>query len=112
MLPNSATSSFMQSSRLGLASTSHSDGKKRAERKTMAGREGPLWESVEITREHATSPALRCKNCNETFCGGATRIRSHIIDKCKCESEEFLKLKEKMIKEHDNKEEAKKQKTG
>ena len=29
----------------------------------MAARAGPLWDSVEITRDHATSPALRCRNC-------------------------------------------------
>ena len=85
MLPNSSTSSFF-SSRLGLEQTSHANGKKRAERKTVTGRDGPLWESVTITRDHATSPQLKCNNCGETFCGGATRIREHIVNKCKCET--------------------------
>ena len=40
MLPNTATSSFMQQSRLGLSMTAHADGKKRAERQTMAARTG------------------------------------------------------------------------
>ena len=83
MLPNSASSSFMSSSRLGLSSTAHSSGKKRAPRKAVTGREGPLWDSVTITRDHDTSPQLTCNNCGATFCGGATRIRTHVIDKCK-----------------------------
>ena len=58
MLPNSSTSSFLQS-RLGLAQASGSP-RVRTERKTNAARQAPLWQTVTITREHATSPALTC----------------------------------------------------
>ena len=97
MLPNSASSSFMSSSsRLGLALTGNFDGslaRQEARGSQDCGgpmgvaREGALWDSVTISRDHATSPQLQCNNCGETFCGGATRIRTHVIDKCKCESE-------------------------
>ena len=93
MLPNSASSSFMSSSsRLGLALTGNFDGSlaRQEARGSQDGGgppQGALWDSVTITRDHATSPQLQCNNCGETFCGGATRIRTHVIDKCKCESE-------------------------
>ena len=96
MLPNSNTSAFL-TSRLGLAQPG-SDGKRvRTERKTNAERPGALWASVTITREHATSPALTCNNCGKGFCGGATRIRAHVLDDCTATDDAFLKLKEEML---------------
>jgi hypothetical protein len=33
-----------------------------SDRKTNAARQGALWDAVDIVRDHATSPALRCKH--------------------------------------------------
>lgn len=60
-------------------------------------RTGDLWETVNVVREHDTSPHLSCKNCGANFCGGATRITQHVIEKCSADSPEFLALKEKLL---------------
>ena len=96
MLPNTSSPAFMLSSRLGMASTSHSNGNKRKERQTNTGREGPLWAAVEITRDHDTSPQCKCNYCGKAFCGGATRIRDHILHKCTCASDEALHFQGKL----------------
>ena len=53
--------------------------------------------SVEIVKEHDTSPQLKCKNCAKTFCGGATRIELHICEQCDCDTTTFLEMKEKVL---------------
>lgn len=57
-------------------------------------RTGPIWDSVTVVREHDTSPQVKCNNCGHAFCGGATRIEAHIIDKCPCETDVFLAMKD------------------
>ena len=69
-----------------------------------------MWDAVTITREHATTPQMSCNHCDHSFCGDATRIRQHICEKCTATDEAFLILKEKLLAETDEKEEAKKQK--
>ena len=112
MLPNSGTPSFLES-RLGLVTPRDASGggkRVRGERKKLAGREGGLWDSVQVTREHATTPEVQCNFCSKKFCGGATRIRQHLVDKCESTSTAFLAVKEKLIQVTDEKEEAKQQK--
>ena len=64
--------------RLGLqqprASASATGRGVRGKRKAAPTREGPIWNSVTVTREHDTTPQVQCKNCGEIFCGGSTRI--------------------------------------
>ena len=109
MLPNSNTHLF--TSRLGLETQRTTNPKRvREERKSNHARSGGVWDHVEIVREHATSPQVKCKHCSEVFCGGATRIREHFCDKCMAETPEFLALKEKMLKKSDAKKEKKEQK--
>ena len=103
MLPNTSTPTFMLSSRLGMETTAHSNGNKRKERQTITGREGLLWASVEILKDHSTSPNLKCNYCGHTYCGGATRIKNHIINVCTCDTEEFCELKEKITNEQEDK---------
>lgn len=74
-------------------------------------RSGKVWESVNVTREHGTSPELKCKNCSATFCGGATRIVQHIVEKCSGSTHLFLALKEELLGTTDEKAQAKRQKT-
>ena len=68
MLPNSNTSNF--TSRLGLESTRNTASAKRVreERKSNHARSGGVWDHVEILREHATSPQVKCKHCSDIFC--------------------------------------------
>mmetsp|Transcript_25022 Transcript_25022/g.60444 ORF Transcript_25022/g.60444 Transcript_25022/m.60444 type:complete len:672 (-) Transcript_25022:220-2235(-) len=54
---------------------------------------------MKVKKDHATSPTVVCIYCDATFCGGATRIKEHIISKCPCESESFCTLKMELIKE-------------
>eukprot|EP00966_Prymnesium_polylepis_P063221 1467315-Prymnesium_polylepis.1 len=68
----------------------------RLKRKSAPTRAGPLWSSVKIIQDHATSPRVECVNCTKTFCGGASRIEKHICDDCDCDTEIFLALKEKV----------------
>ena len=88
----------------------------RALPKAPPKREGAIWASVKIIKEHPTSPQLQCLNCGATFCGGATRIREHVtgdgvsITACACESDSFLDMKQKLIEKAEVKEGAKKQK--
>ena len=65
-------------STLGLTQTQ--TGPKRVRRDPVAPpkREGPLWATVTVTKEHATSHALTCNNCSFSFCGGATHIAKHM----------------------------------
>jgi Fe-S-cluster-containing dehydrogenase component len=54
---------------------------------------------------------VKCKFCLHGFCGGATRIREHIVTKCEATSEAFMRIKEKLLTVSDEKEEKKKQKS-
>ena len=54
-------------SRLGLQQTPKPAGaasRVRATPKSAPKREGPLWGSVHVLTEHATSPSLQCLNCD------------------------------------------------
>ena len=73
-------------------------------------RTGPIWDSVTVVREHDTTPQVKCNNCVHAFCSVATRIEAHIIDKCPCETDVFLAMKEKLLKKREEKDDAKKQK--
>jgi hypothetical protein len=86
-------------SRLGLQETAAAPARVRRAPAAPPKREGDLWASVTVLAEHATSPSLQCKNCGEKFCGGATRIREHICNKCNCETSAFLDLKQKCLAE-------------
>ena len=67
-------------SRLGLQQPPASTpARKRAQPKALPKREGPLWATVTIVKEHPTSPSLQCNNCGHAFCGGATRIRGWVV---------------------------------
>ena len=58
-----------------------------------------LWQHVDVIKEHATSPQVQSKFCFHPFAGGATRIRDHLCNKCKCATPAFLALKKKLIEE-------------
>ena len=60
-------------------------------------RKGPVWGSVKILNDHDTSPQVECNFCGVKFCGGATRIKEHLCDKCTDDSPEFLALKESLL---------------
>jgi hypothetical protein len=60
-------------------------------------RTGPLWETVTVTTDHATTPNVICKNCSATFSAGATRIRTHITLQCTCETDAFCALKDRLL---------------
>ena len=83
------------------------ESKVRVKRKASPARHGVLWQSVEIVKEHDTSPQLKCKNCAKTFCGGATRIELHICEQCDCDTTTFLEMKEKVLSEKAKKDEKK-----
>ena len=72
MLPNSNTDAF--TTRLGLQQAP----RKRNSPAAPAKRDGPIWASVTVLQDHATSPSVQCNHCDKKFCGGATRIREHI----------------------------------
>ena len=102
-------------SRLGLQQTPKGPARVRTAPKALPKRDGPLWNSVQVTTEDATMPGLKCLNCGATFCGGATRIREHItglgsITACTCETNAFLDFKQKMLEALTDKQETKKQK--
>ena len=84
--------------------------KARQARAAAPKRDGPLWKSVTIVREHETNPALKCNNCDKSFCGGATRIESHICNDCTCDTEAFLDMKQKVLEAYEEKQTKKKQK--
>lgn len=96
-------------SRLGLNQTAQKpDGpvRVRTAPKGIPKRDGPIWKTVTVVKEHPTTPSVQCINCNKTFCGGATRIGEHItgvgsIAACTCETESFLELKQKLIDKKD-----------
>ena len=104
--------------RLGLeqiTETSSPAARVRSMPKKLPARMGPIWGSVTITTEHATSPSLKCNNCGRNFCGGETRIKEHItgtgvIGACDCETDAFLDLKQKMLEEAEDKADSKRQK--
>eukprot|EP00966_Prymnesium_polylepis_P305402 7057197-Prymnesium_polylepis.1 len=99
--------------RMGLqqvAPKASTGGRARHKRTAAPIRNGPIWDSVTITREHDTSPGVKCNNCGKEFCGGSTRVEQHILDQCACESEAFLTMKDKLLKKRDEKDELKKQK--
>jgi hypothetical protein len=73
-------------------------------------REGPLWGSVVVTKEHPTSPTVKCDHCNGTFCGGATQIATHIMEQCTGHTDAFMTLKTKTTEVHLEKQATKKQK--
>ena len=73
------THGHMQQSRLGLQQPSGSTAvRKRAPPKSAPKRAGPIWATVQVLSEHATSPQLECVNCGAKFCGGASRVRDYI----------------------------------
>ena len=79
MLPNTHTHAFFcNTSRLGLEQASSSTSTcKRAERKTKAERTGLEWDAVTVTRDHPTTPQVKCNYCSHPFSGGATHIRKN-----------------------------------
>ena len=110
MLPNSGTPSLVQS-RLGLhTAPSSGPARVRGEPNAPPKRTGSLWASVTVLKEHATSPSLQCLNCGVKFCGGASHITAHIVDKCSCESDAFMELKKSSIEKKEEQVEKKKQK--
>ena len=59
--------------------------------KALPKREGPVWATVKVLSEHATSPSLQCLNYPAKFYG-ATRIKDHItgggaLACCPCETD-------------------------
>ena len=70
-------------------------------------RKGDVWDGVTIARDHATSPQVKCNYCGHVFCGGVSRIRTHFIEACTCESAAFCELKERLIGGSDKVEAAK-----
>ena len=65
---------------LGTQGVAASGGKKaRQKRKSAPMREGPVWKSVRVTKEHDTTPQVQCLSCEKSFCGGASRIGEHIM---------------------------------
>eukprot|EP00966_Prymnesium_polylepis_P018197 419800-Prymnesium_polylepis.1 len=83
----------------------------RNKRRAQPLREGPIWNSVTVTREHDTTPQVQCKNCDKApFCAGSTRIEDHILNVCTCETDAFLAMKEKLMAEKEKKDDLKKQK--
>ena len=60
-----------------------------------------------VAKEHATSPQLTCRNCDANFCGGATHIAMHIMEKCACTTEAVMKLKQEVIEKDAEKKEKK-----
>ena len=114
MLPNTSTPTFFASrggsSRLGTEQTAPKAGRVRPVPKSAPKREGEVWATVTVTREHPTTPALQCNHCGKEFCGGASRIKDHIIEACTCETNAFLDLKQKLIEAKDEAKDAKQQK--
>ena len=100
--------------RMGLqqprASASASCAGVRVKRKAAPTRDGPVWKSVNVTRQHDTTPAVQCNNCGKQFCGGSTRIEMHILEQCTCETDTFLEMKQNLIAKREQKDEKKKQK--
>jgi hypothetical protein len=109
MLPHSGTSSFTQS-RLGLQQIPSTVPRVRNAPKSSPKREG-VWAAVTVLREHPTSPSIQCLYCGASFCGGATHITVHITEKCTCDTEAFLTLKQNLIESKDKKDSAKRQKS-
>jgi hypothetical protein len=104
-------------SRLGLmqAVAKPSTSRVRTAAKAAPVRTGPVWASVKICVEHATTPQVICLNCSKKFSGGATRIRDHItglgrIEACPCDTETFLSLKDSQMEEVEKSTAGKKQK--
>ena len=60
-------------------------------------RSGKLWASVSIVHDHDTSPQVQCNYCSLKFCGGATRIKEHLLFRCSSTSADFLELKESLF---------------
>ena len=81
MLPNSGTRNHLFSSRLGLQqSPAAGPSRVRGAPKSAHKRDGSIWATVTVVREHATSPALQCLNCGMSFCGGYTHIAIWAIE--------------------------------
>ena len=84
---------------------------KRAPPVKLPGRTGPVWASVRVMKEHGTTPSVQCLNCDaQPFSAGYTRIVTHILKACSCETDGFLEFKDKLQLERDEAEEAKRQK--
>eukprot|EP00966_Prymnesium_polylepis_P179143 4147792-Prymnesium_polylepis.1 len=70
-----------------------SNGAKAVKKRNAApDRSGTEWQCVTVVTEDDKNPSVQCKFCNKKFCGGATRIRSHVlgtggIEACSGESE-------------------------
>jgi len=92
---------------MGLAQPGSNGPRKRAPPKNLPKREGDVWKTVTVVTEHPTVPSLTCNNCGKGFCGGATRVKEHILHTCTCETTAFLDLKQKLV-EGDAASEAKK----
>ena len=95
MLPNSKSHAFFSNtSRLGLEQASSSSSTcKRQDRKTAAARSGLEWDAVTVTRDHPTTPQVKCNYCSHSFSGGAMHIRKHLLERCTCKTEAFCELK-------------------
>ena len=101
--------------RLGLQKSDKRVGRVRQAPKKFPKREGPVWGSVTVVQEHATTPSVECKNCSKKFCGGSTRIREHIIgtgviECCPCVTDSFLDLKQSLLEKTVEAVDAKRQK--
>ena len=61
------------------------------------------WDAVTILRDHATTPNVKCNYCGDSFAGGATRIRAHLIDKrLKLQSASYRQRAEKWDSDSDS----------
>ena len=65
----------------------------------------PSQSSESTPRPQPCSAIIAAKNC-----GGASRIKDHIIEACTCETNAFLDLKQKLIEAKDEAKDAKQQK--
>ena len=56
--------------RLGTQGVAASGGKKaRQKRKSAPMREGPVWKSVRVTKEHDATPQVQCLSCEKSAAG-------------------------------------------
>ena len=62
---------------LGTQGVAASGGKKaRQKRKSAPMREGPVWKSVRVTKEHDTTPQVQCLSCEKLLRRG---VGEHIM---------------------------------
>ena len=96
-------------SRLGLNQTNDGTVRKRKPSTNLPKRDSDVWMTVTIVKEHPTVPGLKCINCSKAFCGGANRIKEHILNTCPCETDAFCELKQKLLTSEVASKETKKQ---